>query len=365
MPTCVFCGFTGKLTGEHVFGDWLTRIGLDLEPVPHAAGRLNRIGRDLGVRPPFRQTVRDVCGTCNHGWMSRLELAAQRVLSPFILGMSGTIAPEDHGLVAAWVHKTALVAMLVSPEEERAAGYGVPAAEYRELHAMRDPAQPLPASQFWIGQYDGVREGSVRVTPLVVAIEGVPELDQPQGYVMTLVLGELVLHGVRFTTPSLQVEVTTRQELPQLWPPMGPVAWPDGAVVDDATFLSFTAGKELRSLEHHIGLRPWKLATDLEDSRAVDGMVELPTICGQHVVYYPADLVEEAMRGRFYAFTIGCECPAAYLVHTEANGAHCKAADTVETISAMYESLPGEEYVVEDEHGVFTCKRLETPPGSA
>jgi hypothetical protein len=29
--------------------------------------------RDLGNRPPFRQEVRNVCGDCNHGWMSRLE----------------------------------------------------------------------------------------------------------------------------------------------------------------------------------------------------------------------------------------------------------------------------------------------------
>jgi hypothetical protein len=365
MSTCVFCGFTGKLTGEHVFGDWLTRVGLDLEPVPHGAGRLNRIGRELGVRPPFRQTVRDVCGACNHGWMSRLELSAQRVLTPFILGEPGTIAPEDQGVVAAWVQKTALVAMLVSPEEERAAGYGLPAAEYRELYAMRDEAQPLPASQFWIGQYQGVRGWSVRVTPLVVAIEGLPEPDQPQGYAMTIVLGELVLHGVRFTTPSLQVEVTTRQELPLLWPPMESVVWPDGAMVDDATFLSFTGGKELRSLEQHIELRPWKPAADLEDSRAVDGMVELPTICGQHVVHYPTGLVDEAMRGRFYAFMTACECPAAYLIHTEADGAHCKAADTAEAIAALYESLPGEECLIEDEHGVFTCKRLATPSGTA
>jgi len=146
---------------------------------------------------------------------------------------------------------------------------------------------------------------------------------------------------------------------------MGPVAWPDGAVVDDATFLGFTAGKEFRSLEHHIRLRPWKLATDLEDSRAVVGMVELPTMCGQHVVYYPIRLVNEAMRGRFYAFMTACECPTAYLIHTEADGAHCKAADTAEAISAMYEGLAGEEYVIEDEHGVFTYKRLATPSESA
>jgi hypothetical protein len=128
----------------------------------------------------------------------------------------------------------------------------------------------------------------VWVTPLVVAIEGLPEPDRPQGYAMTIVLGQLVMHGVRFTTPSLQVEGTTRQELPQLWPADSSIEWPAGTTVDDTTFLGFAGGKDLRSMEHHIQLRPWKPATDLADSRAVRGMVELPTICGEHVAYYPA-----------------------------------------------------------------------------
>jgi hypothetical protein len=176
---------------------------------------------------------------------------------------------------------------------------------------------------------------------------------------MTIVLGQLVLHGVRFTTPNLHVEVSTRQELPQLWPATGPVAWPGGAVVDDEAFLNFASGKELCSAEPQIAVRPWKAATDLADSRAVGGMVKLPTICGKHVVYYPAGLVDEAMHGRFYAFMTSCECALAYLIQTEPDGAHCKAADTAEVISELYESLPGEECVIEDEYGAFPCKRLE------
>lgn len=95
--TCIFCGSSGPLSKEHVLGDWLTRIGLDLEPVEHMAGRLNRIGRDMGVALPFRQRVRDVCAPCNGGWMSRLEQVAQRVLTPFILGEPGTIEIPDQG----------------------------------------------------------------------------------------------------------------------------------------------------------------------------------------------------------------------------------------------------------------------------
>lgn len=364
MPTCAFCGYSGKLTGEHVLGDWLTKIGLDLDPVPHGAGPLNRIGRELGVRPPFRQKVRDVCGDCNHGWMSRLELVAQQVLTPFILGRPGQIEVSDKAAVAAWTQKTALTAMLVSSEEDRNRGQGLPASEYRGLYKLRDEAKPLPDSQFWIGRYNGVRGWSVRVTPLAVRVNGLPEPDRPQGYAMTIVLGQLVLQGVRFTTRALQVEVTTRLDLPQLWPPVEPIMWPSGQPLDDDAFLGFAGGKDLRSMEKHIELQPWRPATELTPSQAVDGMVELPTICGEHVVYYPAALVNEAMRGRFYVFGTACECPMSYLIQTEPDGAHCKAADTAEAISELYEGLPGKEYMIEDEHGVFPCKQLTTPPQS-
>ncbi|MYX25828.1 hypothetical protein GTY75_03935 [Streptomyces sp. SID8381] len=359
--TCVFCGSADTLTGEHVLGDWLSKIGLDLDPVPHGAGWLNRIGRELGVRPPFRQKVRDVCGDCNHGWMSRLEVAAQRVLTPLILGHPGRIEAADQGAIAAWVQKTALTAMLVSSEADRDRGYGLPVSEYHELYALRDELRPLPASLFWAGRYEGVRGWSIRVTPLAVRVDGLPEPDRPQAYAVTILLGQLVLQGVRFTTASLQVELSTRLELPEFWPLAGPVTWPSGTPLEDDGFLDFAGGKGFRSTEQHIHVQPWKRATELEPSRAVGGMVELPTICGKHVVYYPAALVGEAMRGRFYAFGTACECPMAYLIHTEPDGAHCKAADTAEGISELYEALPGTQYEIEDDDGSFWCKRLPSP----
>lgn len=90
-------------------------------------------------------------------------------------------------------------------------------------------------------------------------------------------------------------------------------------------------------------------------------MVCLPTACGKHHVYYPDVLVTEAMHGRFHAFAIMCECPKAYLVHTESDGAHLKASDAPEAISEQYEALPGEEICLEDPNGIFTYKLLASP----
>ncbi|GAA3945388.1 hypothetical protein [Actinoplanes auranticolor] len=358
MGNCAFCGFTGKLTQEHVLGDWLSTIGLDLRPTPHVTGPLNRIGRDLGVRPPFRQTV-GICGPCNNGWMSRLEIVAKRTLTPFILGNAGHLTAEDAGPVAAWLQKTALTAMLVSSEKERDAGYGLPPSEYHRLWTLRNQKMPLPTSQCWIGRYAGQRRlAATWVTPITVAVDGLPEPDAPQGYTTTIVLGQLLLHAVQFTTEALACTATTRQQLPQLWPATTRVVWPQGTPVDDTAFLAFAGAKDLRSTEPFIRLGPWIPATELPASQAVGDMVELPTICGKHVVFYPMTLVREAMRGRFYAFATACECRTAYLIHTEPDGAHCKAADTVEAVSELYEALPGQEIMIGGEPGEFICKRL-------
>ena len=146
MCTCPFCGSVSKLTAEHVFGDWLSRIGLPREPMAHGAGPLNRVMRELGVRPPFLQTV-GVCATCNNGWMSQLEQVAQRVLTPFILGRPGQIELEDAAAIAAWVQKTTLTAA----DAEDAAPAGIesrtvssPAGRFPGLAPLQRPLRGLP-----------------------------------------------------------------------------------------------------------------------------------------------------------------------------------------------------------------------------
>jgi hypothetical protein len=322
-----------------------------------ATGPLNRLGRDLGSRPPFRQKVRDVCDTCNHGWMSRLELVAKRALTPFILGIPGELGTGDLGQVAVWVHKTALTSLLMSSEQDRADGYGLPASEYHAVHDVRDTST-APEGQFWIGRYSGSRLASVHVTPIAVRFDGTPEPDRPHGYTMTIVIGQLLIHGMRFTTPALAVPVDNGLGLPQMWPPAEPVRWPDGAVIDDLLFLDVAGAKMLRSAEPPIQVRPWTPATELPASQAIRNLVELPTICGRHAVYYPASLAVEAMWGRFVAFATACECDVAYLVQTEPDGAHCKSAGTAAVIAELYDDLPGEEQEIYSTDGVFFCKRV-------
>lgn len=106
--------------------------------------------------------------------------------------------------------------------EDRVAGYGLPAAEYHELYEIRETQQPLPRSQFWMGRFDGTMAWSVRVTPLVVAVDG---------------LGQLLLQGLRMTTPGLEVTAGTSQEMPPIWPGIVTARWPEGEPVGDSRLL--------------------------------------------------------------------------------------------------------------------------------
>ena len=367
MPfTCAFCGSTKRPRGkEHVLPDWLSTIGLDLSPVEYHVGPLNRVARRW-TSSPFTATVGAVCDDCNHGWMSRLERSAKPILTPLIHGEARQVPDDDQRVIAARAFKTALVSMLSSSDEERARGYGVPAAEYTALYAARDQPEPLPYSQFWIGYYAGQRpSGTIRLVPMVIELEGISEPDVPAAYLVTVAIGKLLVQGVRFTTPILYVDVTTEPELPRIWPSRGAIAWPPGGHVDDDTFELMLQGKALCVQHPGIGLVPFKPATDLEPSDIEGAMLRQPVPCGQHYIFLPGILALEAMHhGKRYAFLTKCECDIAYLVVLEADGAHFRNDGTMERMIEVIERIKGDEYELEDENGHFFYKELGPAPYS-
>lgn len=363
--TCVFCRSPGKMTGEHVFGDWISRIGLPAEPVQHAVGRLNRSLRGIGVSRPFTRVVRDVCASCNNGWMAKLEDAASRVLRPMILGTPANLSERDAATVAAWIHKTALVNMLMTDDAEQARGDLLLGQELRHLYAIKEHQHPPSQTQFWSGRYTGeARVASAWVTPMVAFVEGLGVPAVPQAYAMTLVIGRLLLQGLRFTLPLLEFEVQNTLGLAPMWPTQGVVPWAQGEDVGDEQLLKVGKGLNLRPRDRRFVLTPWKPAVDLEDSVAEGESVRLPTPCGVHFVLYPGHLVAEASRRVFYAFMTACECPKVYLVVTELDGAHFKsdAADDagIAALVRSYARMAGEEVILSTSHGEFACKRVAT-----
>jgi hypothetical protein len=361
MPfACAFCGSTARPRGrEHVFADWLNSIGLESGQVEIHTGWLNKVARRWTTEG-FTATVRAVCDDCNHGWLSQLEGTAKPVLTPLILGQSTDLSTDDQRLIATWVLKTALVAMLSSSDDQRAQGYGVPAAEYHALYAGREHPEPLPHSQDWIGTYVGGRPpGAVRIVPLGIELDGLPEPDYPTAYSLTVMVGPLLVHGVRFTTPSLYVDLATVPDLPRIWPTSGPVSWPTAVETDNAAFEEMAAGKALQVLHLGIRLEPFKSATDLPPSTAEGGMLRQSVPCGKHHIYFPGVLALEAMHDRKrYAFVTMCGCEIVYLVLLEKDGAHFRNDGTLEAMAELIDRLEGPEYELRDENGIFVYKEL-------
>jgi hypothetical protein len=119
------------------------------------------------------------------------------------------------------------------------------------------------------------------------------------------------------------------------------------------------SGKALRVLNPGIRLEPFKPATDLPPSTADGPMLQQPVPCGKHFIYFPGVLALEAMHnGKRYAFVTMCECPTAYLVVLEKDGAHFCNDGTLEAMADLIDRLEGPEYELRDENGIFVYKEL-------
>lgn len=103
---CVYCGFAGGLTDEHVlptFSGLLPEGGrfetfttaADGKPVRHFES-VEQLGLVAHV----------VCGPCNHGWMERLETRVRAYLVPMITGRQATLDPSGDPNPGRWLAKT-------------------------------------------------------------------------------------------------------------------------------------------------------------------------------------------------------------------------------------------------------------------
>ena len=175
---------------------------------------------------------------------------------------------------------------------------------------------------------------------------------------MTLVLGALLVQGVRFTAPALQVELTTEWGFLEIWPPQDTFPWPASGFADDETLDRMNHAKTFVVQAEGVQLSPFKPATELPRSTLEDGdLIRLPLYCGKHEAFYPAALAGETLHtGRHYVFLTGCECPLGYIIRTEADGAHMKRYGEPAAIEQAYEEWPGEEFAIEDDNGVFFFK---------
>jgi len=115
---CLYCDYTGRMSEEHVFGNWIyrkyCRTGGTFD---HELRRPVHIGFDqpqefksriIPTRPPYGAVVYNVCSSCNNGWMSTLHMQAGRLLDELAAGHFRPLSKVEQDLVSRW---TAMVSI--------------------------------------------------------------------------------------------------------------------------------------------------------------------------------------------------------------------------------------------------------------
>lgn len=238
---CIFCGGAG-LTKEHLFADWLTEL------FPHAEKDRRTFGTTTEW-PNFTLTaenghsgakkVREVCNTCNNGWMSRIDERAKPIAVEMIQAKPITVAPEDQKTLATWLTKVAMVGDNVEREGSRIS------QEHRNY--LRERNEPPPTWQVWVTSYGGWRWHHLRMEQLRSPF-GLP--NRPKTYFTSSVvgMGTMLAVVVGHGADGIKLEIgESGKQLQQIWPASQTFDWPTEHDLSDEDADAFTTvGKNLR-----------------------------------------------------------------------------------------------------------------------
>jgi hypothetical protein len=238
---CVFCGGPG-VTKQHVWPRWAKRVLPD-EPSHHSH---TRVYGDHTTNPPsvevhspqlrqgsmWSRQIRNVCGTCNGGWMSRLEARVKPSLGMMMLGGDRALSASETKDLSAWVCMTAIMAEFI---DERT--LAVPVI-HRQI--LRETQEPPNGWYIWIAQYSGSEwENHYRHfglgVPMVPIFHGEPKMNT---MVTTFTMGSVMMHAFASSVHgliTLDDESSLRWGLRRIWPEPGSLEnWKTGVVVDDS-----------------------------------------------------------------------------------------------------------------------------------
>lgn len=118
MRTCLFCDQRAD-SREDAWPRWIGTQFRASQPVPFTAERRGKKLVPWRVLGPELK-IRCVCKTCNNGWMSRLEMQAQAILQPLLLGEPRGLDFASQGIIALWAVKTAMVLEALDAPDQRA-----------------------------------------------------------------------------------------------------------------------------------------------------------------------------------------------------------------------------------------------------
>ena len=143
LGLCRFClRADGALTREHVFARWLV-ARLRAWRATHAV----RGPADAAADARIARLVTSVCGTCNAGWMSGLEVSFRQAV--FAKSREDHVATLTRQTLSRWFTKTAMLVAhaasheLVPEHQWPEMRYAMPGGIRVGLARVRRPRQPL------------------------------------------------------------------------------------------------------------------------------------------------------------------------------------------------------------------------------
>ncbi|TVS86044.1 hypothetical protein [Mycobacterium helveticum] len=238
---CIFCGAQPPLSGEHIFGDWLRKLGntgegvREIIPGDGSEPIIQRGGM-------FSKKLKIVCSACNSEWMSQLEEAAKPLLVrmfslPFLPYQHPQIVLDtsDQVALARWAFKTVVIAAYVGRRET------FPAPHCKEFCSTSSPPQHV---QIWTGTASvpnhpihGEHLAEAQFQPMELNTSSPDGSTIFPGYkshlrlfnVVFVVMGYVADTDIARFDPSKDL----RRMLTPLWPPnQDDVVWPPPANVD-------------------------------------------------------------------------------------------------------------------------------------
>lgn len=219
---CRWCGGTGS-SKEHSFADWIGPVmAPDLGPAVSYVFHHRSENPVAGVEPRFKTAngpaffTRAFCESCNNGWMSRLETAAKKILTPMMQGQQRDLSSDDQQVLAFWAIKTLLAFQTMESTVTTFAAD----EDFRELYETQ---APLGRAQVWIG-------AQAKEDSCWYRAHDARHRDTGQdGYGATMAIGRVAFYVLIGRTESfnLRVRGDAALRLREIWPGYGhSMLWP-------------------------------------------------------------------------------------------------------------------------------------------
>ena len=166
--TCAFCGRPGQRSKEHILAQCLEEI-LPEAPTTHVAYGigvgLNATGDAYSPMPTedrrtarkkiLDRVTRDVCTTCNSGWMGALDEAAKPIIARLLDAGRGAmperLSKSDARILTSWAVKTAWTNELANAGDKQRELLLTTQAEREALGRGELPSR----TRLWLARYEG------------------------------------------------------------------------------------------------------------------------------------------------------------------------------------------------------------------